>query len=409
MTNRLNPERGTRNPELVRAHAGDKGFTILELLVVIFIMLAMTGIAVAAFRQFLDTERIKLAGGQVVGAIRMARQYAMSKRTKVMVEFVSPDFGVLTTPPEELAPSDSGLAYARYPNNKYSGRIQVYLPSNYRRISFAKFNMPTIGANQSISRCTLKVKAANNWYHRPVTVTVKGVTNDTWTGGTLCYNNHTNYPADGGTIGDVSVQNLNTWYDLDATAFFAAQAKGDGIVSIRFETPQGDRGLYNMSTKIEFEIDTDTGETEESTGHLSRSVRIIPYIRQRNAITGGFSWLLDQDFNNLKTMQLPRNIHFVLSPARSSVDQYDPGDLVDKRSPTRKVWFNLWPDGTCTAVAPDVEGWANRLNTVILRDTVTGDLSLLFVPPASSFTRQRYLFGAEVEAFVAAHSLYSLW
>ncbi len=56
------------------------GFTILELLVVIFIMLAMTGIAVAAFQQLLDAERIKLAGGQVVSAILMARQYAMSRR-----------------------------------------------------------------------------------------------------------------------------------------------------------------------------------------------------------------------------------------------------------------------------------------------------------------------------------------
>ena len=41
------------------------GFTLLELLVVIFIMLALTAIAVTSLRGFMDVERVKLAGTQV--------------------------------------------------------------------------------------------------------------------------------------------------------------------------------------------------------------------------------------------------------------------------------------------------------------------------------------------------------
>ena len=140
-----------------------------------------------------------------------------------------------------------------------------------------------------------------------------------------------------------------------------------------------------------------------------RNVRIIPYLRVRNQVTGGFSWLLDQDSGALKTMELPRAIHYALKPTRASIAQYDPGDVVDQQTTVRKSYFDLMPDGTCVAQPPDVEGWTTRVNTVILRDTMTNDLALLFVPPSSSFTRQRYLFGDEVDAFIAANSLYSLW
>jgi type II secretory pathway pseudopilin PulG len=413
MANLRNPELETRNPELgsARTRAVARGFTILELLVVIFIMLAMAGIAVAAFGKFLDTERIKLAGGQVAGAIRMARQYAMSKRCKVMVEFMSPDSGSeLTT--QTLASSDAGFAhaYSGQTGVPHPGQMAIYEPSSYRRFAFAKFDLSALsGPEHTIMTAILKIKASSYWYHLPVAVTVKGVSNDTWTGATLDWDNYATYPADGGTLGNTSVAAMGSEYEINISAFVETERAGDGTVSVRFETTNGDRGLSAFTASLYLEVEKDTGESAESVAHLPRSVRIIPYIRDRNAVTGGFSWLLDQDFNHLKEMELPRNLHYVLTPQKIAIDQYDPGDLIDHKSTARKVFFDLMPDGSCRARPPDLEGWSNRVNTVILHDAVTNDLALLFVPPASAFTRQRYLFMGEVEAFVAAHSLYSLW
>jgi Tfp pilus assembly protein FimT len=409
MTNLHDPKPGTRNPELFPGRNRAKGFTILELLVVIFIMLAMAGIAVAAFGKFLDTERIKLAGGQVAGAIRMARQYAMSKRCKVMVEFVEPPWG-----------SDSGVvivdasdrAYVRggsYKNTVYCASSAVKWAggdtSSYHRRTLLKFDLTSFqGPGAVINSAKLQFDAATWNATDNFSVTFYNV-GDGWNQATVTYNTK---PASAGVAGACTVTKSEA-KEVDITAAVNAEFGGDGFVSLEVFTNNGANGFNVNNPKLEIDYEWDTGVTKEEVAVIPRKVRVIPYIRDRNITTGGFTWLLDQDFNHLKEMELPRNIKFVLRPGMVILDQYDPGDLGDHRSTAKKIFFNLWPDGSCTALAPEVEGWTNRVNTVILHDSVTSDLALLFVPPASAFTRQRYLFGDEVEAFIAAHSLYSLW
>jgi hypothetical protein len=307
------------------------------------------------------------------------------------------------------------IAYVRggsYKNRNYGGSALAKWSggdgSSYHRRGLLKFDLTNIqDANGVVTRATLKFTASLWTAGDSCTTDVKGLTSDGWSQGGVTFNNR---PSATGTINTVTV-NASAPYEVDITSFAAGEVQGDGKVSVEFLAFNGGNG-YNINAPtlvVDYDVPSDLGGETSRSGHIPRQVRIIPYMRERNQVTGGFSWVLDQDFNSLKMMQLPRNIHFVLKPATQSVGQYDPGDLVDHKTYVKKVYFDLWPDGTCTAAAPAVEGWTNRLNTVILRDAVTGDLSLLFVPPASSFTRQRYLFGAEVEAFVAAHSLYSLW
>jgi Tfp pilus assembly protein FimT len=384
------------------------GFTILELLVVIFIMLAMTGIAVAAFRQFLDTERIKLAGGQVVSALRMARQYAMSKRGRVMVEFTSPspteEHHVTLTAVEQCFVR--GGTWSANPNPDGDIFCKNDTDPDVDRMGLTRFDLSSVTGSIVQATLVVNVSTASG---QPLDIAVRELPEDTWTQGVVTWDIIT--PQFGPTISTFTV-NVNgpQIYEVDVTAYIVAEAAGDKLASIAFasltEANKYIKVGSNCSLKITWE---ETVHTEEEVAVLPRGVRVIPYVRSRNQTTGGFTWLLDADESALRYFELPRNVIYVLYPARTAVDQYDPADLDDHVTPAKKVWFDLLPDGTCVARAPDIEGWTSRINTLILRDAVTGDVALLFVPPSSSFTRQRYLFGDEVESFVAAYSLYSLW
>jgi prepilin-type N-terminal cleavage/methylation domain-containing protein len=391
-----------------------KGFTILELLVVIFIMLAMTGIAVAAFQQFMNTERIKLAGGQLVSAISLARQYAMSRRAKVMVELITPTYGMLDYE-NTLSPSASGYMRAgTYANNDYTaGSLFVKGDTNadYFRVGVMTFDLSGVqGTGVVTATLTLTWTAVGG--APPFQGSVRELATDNWTTTAKTYTLISVLPgAEVGTwsAATTSVKGPQT---IDVSTYVDTQLKTDRVVSFYFvcsNPTAGDRSVSGMTGSLYIQSQKDSGLTLDTISHIPRQVRILPYLRMHNPVTGGFSWLLDQDSSSLRTMDLPRNVHYALAPGRAPIEQYDPADLIDQRTSVQKVFFDLWPDGTCTGAPPDAEGWVAQVNTVILRDAVTGDVALLFMPPSSSFTRQRYLFGTEVDTFVAAHSLYSLW
>ena len=206
-------------------------------------------------------------------------------------------------------------------------------------------------------------------------------------------------------------------YEVDVTSL--AQVQTDGLLSVQFTCPDdrsGDNhGLNALSATLELTVATPAGEVAD---HLPRQVRVLPFRRAISPLTGGLSWTLDQDANALQVVELPRNVVFVLTPGKAVARQYDPAVLPDKCTPVSKTFFLLTPDGACSAAAPDMpddpvgnrEHWMSFSNTVILRNTDNDDLCLLYVPPATSFTRQRYLFaGAEVDEFRSAHSPYALW
>ena len=401
-------------PRRATGAAGRKGFTILELLVVIFIMLAMTGIAVAAFRQFMDTERIKLAGGQLVSAISLARQYAMSRRAKVMVELITPTYGMIDYE-NTLSPMSSGYMRAgAYANNNYTaGNMWIEGNTNMdsTRIGAVTFDLSGVPGTGVVS-AVLSLNYGEVGSSVPFQGSVRQLAEDNWTTVAKTYTQISVLAgAEVGAWGSTTTSDKGT-KQVDVSVYVDTQLKTDRKVSFYLNCANaaaGNRYVRYISCSLYIMSQKDSGFTLETTSHVPRQVRILPYLRKHNPVTGGFSWLLDQDSSALRTMDLPRNIHYVLAPGRSPIDQYDPTDLVDQRTSVRKVFFDLWPDGTCTGAPPNVEGWTTQVNTVILRDAVTGDVALLFMPPSSSFTRQRYLFGNEVDSFVAAHSMYTLW
>ena len=57
------------------------GFTLLELLVVLVIMMMMTGIVAVSLRPALEEARLRSAARMVIASLRYARSYAISHRT----------------------------------------------------------------------------------------------------------------------------------------------------------------------------------------------------------------------------------------------------------------------------------------------------------------------------------------
>jgi prepilin-type N-terminal cleavage/methylation domain-containing protein len=69
----------------------ERGFSLMEALVVVLIIAVISGIAVPLTQTTILNYRANLAMGQVVSTLREARQLAISKRRNVQVNFVPPN------------------------------------------------------------------------------------------------------------------------------------------------------------------------------------------------------------------------------------------------------------------------------------------------------------------------------
>ena len=67
------------------------GFTLVEMMVVLALIIAMTSMAVGAFGAFLSSKQVQLGTKLIGNAYRTGRQYAISNRVPCLVEFVAPD------------------------------------------------------------------------------------------------------------------------------------------------------------------------------------------------------------------------------------------------------------------------------------------------------------------------------
>jgi prepilin-type N-terminal cleavage/methylation domain-containing protein len=67
------------------------GFTMIEMLVVVSLIIAMSTLAMGAFGAFLASKKIRLSTQIVSNALRTARQFAVSNRLPCMVEFIDAD------------------------------------------------------------------------------------------------------------------------------------------------------------------------------------------------------------------------------------------------------------------------------------------------------------------------------
>ena len=64
-----------------------RGFTLLELMVTLVIMVLMSGVVIASIRPALEDARLRASACMVIAALRYARGYAVSHRTDAAVTF----------------------------------------------------------------------------------------------------------------------------------------------------------------------------------------------------------------------------------------------------------------------------------------------------------------------------------
>ena len=90
------PERPNREVDVRSSRAG---FTLVEMLVVIALIVAMTSMAVGAYGSFLSSKQVQLGTKLIGNAYRAGRQYAISNRVPCLVEFQAPNL-------DNIAPVD---------------------------------------------------------------------------------------------------------------------------------------------------------------------------------------------------------------------------------------------------------------------------------------------------------------
>jgi len=77
-----------------------RGFSLLELMVALVIMVIMSGVVMASMGPALREARLRSGTSMVIGALRYARSYAVTHRTQATVEFDTKDQGVSVLIPE---------------------------------------------------------------------------------------------------------------------------------------------------------------------------------------------------------------------------------------------------------------------------------------------------------------------
>jgi len=95
------------------------GFTLLELLVALAIMTIMSGVVVASMWPALSEARLRSGASMTLGALRYARSYAVTHRTRAAVEFDTRNQGVSVLIPETDDNGDESWRVLTTPAGRY--------------------------------------------------------------------------------------------------------------------------------------------------------------------------------------------------------------------------------------------------------------------------------------------------
>ncbi|MCI0652001.1 MAG: prepilin-type N-terminal cleavage/methylation domain-containing protein [Planctomycetes bacterium] len=111
---------------------GRAGFTMIELIVVIGIIVMVFGFVYPAFHSFLKLRRMDSAGRAVLGVLNEARSEAVSKRKKLYVVFLQDELKIYSAAakgylPEERRYSKKGIVKyrLRFAGEKYANSADI--------------------------------------------------------------------------------------------------------------------------------------------------------------------------------------------------------------------------------------------------------------------------------------------
>jgi Tfp pilus assembly protein FimT len=122
----------------------DRGFSALELSVVIFFMIVTSAVAVIKMKQSITLLDADKASNQVAGQLRYARQVALDDRRDVLVEFIAPNQIRIT---RQDSPTPTVVYNATLPSGYIYGLPSGVgdTPDGYGNSSAVTFNLQTSG------------------------------------------------------------------------------------------------------------------------------------------------------------------------------------------------------------------------------------------------------------------------
>jgi hypothetical protein len=134
-----------------------------------------------------------------------------------------------------IIPSDDAAVRLDHSNNNYGSEDTIHTKHQAKegtdddRRSYLKFNLSSIPAGATITSATLRLYKENDDDSGSRTVYVYNVSDDTWTEGTVTWNNGPSYSN---LCGSTGVGNTKTYYNWSVTSCVQGEFLGNKIISL---------------------------------------------------------------------------------------------------------------------------------------------------------------------------------
>lgn len=131
-----------------------EGFTLIELMVTVAVLVIVLSIAIPSFQNFIIDSRLNAAATELADAVRLARSEAIKRSRPIVLCKVAPtasdtcvtgsDWAGWAIHDEQLAGSDKVIRFGDF--NTYGGSIKLSSDSGSQKFSFGADGLARIGS-----------------------------------------------------------------------------------------------------------------------------------------------------------------------------------------------------------------------------------------------------------------------